>query len=161
MKSLRHVFAALAALCLVTAALAADASGTWKVAMAPMAGGPGGGGGGGGGGGAPGGGAPGGRGGGAGGARESTLTLTMKDGKLSGSMVSPARGGGDPTTTQVTDAMVKDDMVSFSVERDFNGQKFVSKYSGKLDGDTIKGTVELPGRDGATTKRDFTATRSK
>jgi hypothetical protein len=139
MKSLRHVFAAFAALCLVTAALAADPSGNWKVTTAAMTGGGGGGKG--------------------GGARESTLTLAMKDGKLTGSMVSPGRGGGDPTTTEVSDASMKDDMVSFSIERDFNGTKFVSKYTGKLDGDTIKGSVESPGRDGS--KRDFSATRSK
>jgi hypothetical protein len=40
--------------------------------------------------------------------------------------------------------------------------KFVSKYTGKVEGDTIKGSIERPGRDGgAATKTDWTATRVK
>lgn len=80
---------------------------------------------------------------------EITLKLELKDGSLSGSVTSPGRGGGDPTTTAISDASFKDDTVSFSVEREFNGNKIVSKYTGKLAGDTITGTLLAPGRGGA------------
>jgi hypothetical protein len=139
MKSLRRNFAAFAAVCLLSAAaFAADPTGTWKWTQQGR-------GGGGGGGGAP---------------RESTLTLAMKDGKLTGKLTTPGRGG-DPMSTEISDASVKGDDISFSIEREFNGNKFVSKYTGKLEGDSIKGSIEAPGRDGAVAKRDWTATRAK
>ena len=58
-------------------------------------------------------------------------------------------------------ASVKDDVVSFSVERQFGDNKFVTKYSGKLAGDTITGEAESPGRDGQTMKREWVAKRAK
>ncbi len=51
-------------------------------------------------------------------------------------------------------------MIAFSVTREFNGNSMTTKYTGKLDGDTIKGSVERPGRDGGDpVKTDWTATR--
>ena len=138
MKSLRRSVAAFAAVCLLSAAaLAADPSGTWTWTQPARGGGQGG--------------AP----------RETSLTLAMKDGKLTGKLTSPGRGDAAPMATEITGAMVMDDTVSFSVEREFNGNKVVSKYSGKLAGDTITGEVEAPGRDGATAKREWIAKRSK
>jgi hypothetical protein len=121
------------------AVYAADPSGTWKWTQQGR------GGGGGGGGGTP---------------RESTLTLTMKDGKLTGKLSSPGRDGGT-NETAISNASIKDDVVAFAVEREFNGNKFVTKYSGKLAGDTITGEAESPGRDGQTMKREWVAKRSK
>ena len=91
-----------------------------------------------------------------------TLVLTVaKDGKVTGKLTSPARGGGEPTTTEITDGSVKGDVVSFSIERTGgDGTKRVSKYSGKLDGDTITGTSEQPGRDGAPMSREWVAKRA-
>jgi hypothetical protein len=133
MKSLRRMIAAFAAVCLISAAaFAADPSGTWKWSQP-------------------------GRGGGE--PRESSLALTMKDGKLTGKLTSPGRDGA--TTTDISNASVKDDVVKFDIEREFGGNKFVIKYSGKLAGDTITGEVESPGRDGAATKREWVAKRSK
>jgi hypothetical protein len=60
----------------------------------------------------------------------------------------------------ISDASFKDGQIAFSVVREFNGNKLETKYLGKLDGDTIKGTSEGPGRDGQVTKRDWTATRA-
>ena len=77
-----------------------------------------------------------------------------------GKITTPGRGG-DPMTTEISNGSVKDDTVSFSVEREFNGNKFVTKYSGKLSGDTITGESENPGRDGQTMKREWVAKRSK
>ena len=140
MKSLRRSFAAVVAACLFSAAaFAADPSGTWKWTQQGR------GGGGGGGGGTP---------------RESTLTLAMKDGKLTGKLSSPGRDGAT-NETEIKNASVKDDTVAFTIEREFNGNTFVMKYSGKLAGDTITGESEGPGRDGQTMKREWVAKRAK
>lgn len=114
---------------------AADPSGTWKWTMQ-------------------------GRGGGGGTPRESTLVLAMKDGKLAGKLTTPGRGG-DPMSTEISNASIKGDVISFTVEREFNGNKFVTKYSGKLAGDAITGEAESPGRDGQTMKREWNAKRAK
>jgi hypothetical protein len=62
----------------------------------------------------------------------------------------------------IGDASFKDGAVSFSVTREFNGNKIVVKYEGKLEGDTITGTSERPGRDGGEPqKREWIAKREK
>jgi hypothetical protein len=135
MKSLRLITAALAALCLMTvAAFAADASGTWKWSTPGRNGGP---------------------------ARESTLTLVQKDGALTGKLSTPGRDGA-AMATDISAATVKGDEISFNVEREFNGNKFVTKYTGKIAGDTIKGSLEMPGRNGGEPmKREWEATKAK
>ena len=70
--------------------------------------------------------------------------------------------GGEPVTTQISDASIKDDMVSFSVVRETPNGNFTTKYSGKLEGDTIKGSSEFPGFNGGeATKTDWEAKRDK
>ena len=113
------------------AALAADPSGTYKWSQPGRNGGP---------------------------ARESTLTLAVKDGKLTGKLSAPGRDG--VVETEISNAAVKDDTVSFEVARDMGGNKVVAKYSGKLEGDTITGKVEAPGRDGAVQSRDWVAKKA-
>jgi hypothetical protein len=140
------MIAAFAAVSLISLALAAgDPNGTWKWTQQ---GGRGGGGG---------------QGGGQGGqGRELTLTLAAKDGKLTGKLSQPGRGGGEPQVTEITNGTVTGDEISFTVEREFNGNKMVSKYNGKIDGDTIKGSFEAPGRGGGEPqKRDWEAKRAK
>lgn len=100
-------------------------------------------------------------------ARKFTLKLKTDGEKLTGSLLAPARGGrgggGDapaPTPTEISDGKVKGDEISFSVKREFNGNAFVTKYSGKIDGDKITGKIEAPGRGGGDPQsRDWTATR--
>jgi len=136
MKSLQRPFAAFVAACCISASVyAADASGTWKWTQPGR--------------------------GGSGTPRESTLTLTQKDGKLTGKVSSPGRDGAT-NTTEISNGTVKGDVVAFTVEREFNGNKFVIKYSGKLAGDTITGESEYPGRDGGQAmKREWVAKRAK
>lgn len=140
MKSLRHSLAAFAAVCLVSAAaLAADASGTWKWTEQS------------------------GRGGGGGSAtpREVTLTLTQKDGKVSGKISRPGRDG-QTSTAEIQNAKIEGDKISFSYERTFGDNKFVTKYSGTIAGDTITGQAESPGRDGGEARKaEWVAKRSK
>jgi hypothetical protein len=87
--------------------------------------------------------------------REQTLKLKLDGGKLTGAVV-----GRNNQETAIENASFKDDTVSFTVTRERNGMKFTSKYSGKLDGDTIKGKIESE-RDGQTRSNDWTAKREK
>jgi hypothetical protein len=54
---------------------------------------------------------------------------------------------------------VKGDEVSFTVTREFNGNKFTTKYNGKVTADTIKGKTESQ-RNGETQSRDWEAKRA-
>lgn len=126
----------------------ADATGTWTWTQAPRTGGN-----------APANATP----------RVSTLKLKADGEKLTGTLSSPGRGrpaadpakpAPAPVETEITDGKVKGNEISFSVKREFGGNAFVIKYAGKVDGDTIKGNIEMPGRDGADpSKRDWEAKR--
>lgn len=86
---------------------------------------------------------------------EPVLKLKVDGEKLSGTI-----SGRDNTETAIDDGKFKDGEVSFSVTRERNGQKRITKYKGKLDGDTIKGKSESE-RDGQKTERDWEAKREK
>ena len=88
-------------------------------------------------------------------ARESTLKLKMAEGKLTGTLT--GRGGTD---TAISDAVLKGDEISFAVTRERNGEKFTSKYAGKISGDVIKGKTEMASGD-QTRSRDWEAKREK
>ena len=51
-------------------------------------------------------------------------------------------------------------MIAFTVTRERNGMKVVSKYNGKVDGDTIKGKIDTEA-NGQTNSRDWEAKREK
>jgi hypothetical protein len=87
--------------------------------------------------------------------REQTLTLKLDGDKLTGTM--PGRDGEQ---TAISDGTYKDGKISFSVTREFNGQKRTTKYNGTLSGDTITGKSERE-RDGQTTSTDWIAKRQK
>jgi hypothetical protein len=97
--------------------------------------------------------------------RKLTLKLKADGDKLTGTLAAPGRRGqdgaaGTPTETEISDGKIKGDEISFSVKRENNGNQFVTKYNGKVDGDTIKGKVEAPGRQGGDpTSRDWEAKR--
>ena len=84
--------------------------------------------------------------------REMTLKLKLDGDKLTGSM--PGRGD---TETQIEDGTFKNGEVSFKITRERNGTKTVTTYKGKVDGDTLKGTIERPTGDPI----KFEAKRSK
>lgn len=87
--------------------------------------------------------------------REMTLKLKLEGDKLTGSL--PGRNNQE---TAIEEGTFKDGTVSFKVTREREGTKFVSKYTAKLSGDTLEGTIESE-RNGQATKREFKATRSK
>jgi hypothetical protein len=84
---------------------------------------------------------------------ESSVKLKLEGGKLTGTYI--GRGG---TETEIQDAKLDQDQLSFTVVRERNGQKMTSKYSGKVAADTIKGKIETE-RDGQTRSRDWDAKR--
>ena len=87
--------------------------------------------------------------------REQTLKLKLEGDKLTGSML-----GRNNQETAIEDAKYKDGEVSFAVTRERNGQKFTTKYAGKVSGDTIKGKSKFE-RDGQAQERDWDAKRAK
>ena len=70
-----------------------------------------------------------------------TLKLKVDGDKLTGTLTSPSRDGGT-TDTKIADGKVKGEEISFTVTREFNGNKMVQKYSGKVSADAIKGKIE-------------------
>lgn len=86
---------------------------------------------------------------------EPTLKLKLEGEKLTGTI-----SGQNNQETVIDDAKFKDGEVSFAVTRERNGQKFTTKYKGKLDGDTIKGKSERE-RNGQTMETDWEAKREK
>ena len=86
---------------------------------------------------------------------QTTLKLESKDGKLAGAY---SNQFGD---TMISNVSFQGDVLAFDVVRELNGGKFVVKYHGKLEGDTIKGTLEAPRPDGGEPmKLDWNAKRT-
>src|SRR4051812_5533976 len=94
---------------------------------------------------------------GGGGKRETTLKLKVDGTKVTGTI---SGFGKDAKDIDIEDGSFKDGEVKFNVTRAFKDQKNTSKYTAKVTGDVMKGTVEgsFGGKD---TKRDFEAKRSK
>jgi len=116
----RRLFSAgLTALLISTAtAFAGDPSGTWKTRIE----------------------GPDGR------ALESTLTLVWADGRLTGTVSN--RAG----SAEIADATFENEKVVFTVHRElrrglFRKRKFATTYTGLLDGDVLRGTIQTTGRD--------------
>lgn len=88
--------------------------------------------------------------------REIEVPMTLKaDGeKLTGTV------GSDERKADIEDGTFKDGAVSFKVTRERGGQSFTMNYNGKLEGDTIKGTIEFD-FGGETRSRDWEAKRVK
>jgi hypothetical protein len=89
--------------------------------------------------------------------RKMTLELKQDGEKLTGKLSSPGRDGGAARETEIADGSVKGTDVTFTVTREFNGNKMTSKYVGKLSADAITGKVESKDRDGNDRSRDWTA----
>ena len=90
--------------------------------------------------------------------RTSTLKLKADGDKLTGKVSSPGRDG-QARETDIEDGKIKGDEVSFKVVREFNGNKFTTKYNGKVSEDAIKGKVEIDRGQGDPQSRDWEAKR--
>jgi len=91
-----------------------------------------------------------------GGGREVTAKLKQQGEKITGTISGMGFGG----ETEITDGTFKDGVISFKVTRTRNGQDSVSTYSGKLQGDAIKGKAEIEMR-GQKMMRNWEAQRVK
>lgn len=67
---------------------------------------------------------------------QSTATLKEEGEKVTGRIAS--RRGSDQ---EIKSGKLKDGKISFETERERDGEKYVTKYSGKLSGDQIIGTI--------------------
>jgi hypothetical protein len=67
---------------------------------------------------------------------EPTLTLTQTGGSVAGSYT------GEQGATPITDGMVLTDELTFEVARQKDGKNYKLRYQGKVNGDTLKGSVD-------------------
>ena len=86
--------------------------------------------------------------------RTVTAKFKVEDGKLTGTV------SGRQSDTTIENAKVAGEDISFTVTREFNGNKFTQKFSGKISGDAIKGKIESE-RDGETRSVDWNAKRGE
>jgi hypothetical protein len=86
-----------------------------------------------------------------------TVTFNLKaDGSSLTGNITNARGD-----TPISEGKIDGDKVSFNVKRNFNGNEFVQKYKGTIDGDTLKLTITMTTQDGQERNVDVTAKRAK
>jgi hypothetical protein len=85
--------------------------------------------------------------------RTSTLNLKKEGDKLTGTVT-----GRQGNEVPISNGTVKGDEISFEVVREREGNKFTSKFSGKVAGDTIKGKSEF-NINGEARSRDWEAKR--
>src|SRR5688572_27490141 len=78
--------------------------------------------------------------------RKSTMKLKVDGDKVTGAIATPGREG-QVRETPIENGKIKGDQITFDVTREFQGNKVVAKYSGKIAGDTITGKMETE-RDG-------------
>lgn len=69
--------------------------------------------------------------------RERSITLKQEGNKLTGSM--PSFREGEPTP--ISEGRVEGDQLMFKVVRETQRGNFTSEYKGKIEGETIKGTM--------------------
>jgi hypothetical protein len=91
--------------------------------------------------------------------RTNTVKLKMEGEKVTGKMMSPARGG-ETTTTEIEEGKMSNGEVSFSVSRETQNGKMTMKYHGKITDDSIKGKMDME-RNGNPVSRDWEAKREE
>jgi hypothetical protein len=89
-----------------------------------------------------------------GGGREVTLTLIQDGDKLTGTL---SGMGGD---TDIEEGSVADGNITFKITRSRGGDDIVTTYTGRLEGDVIKGKAATQ-MGGQTRPRDWQAERVK
>jgi hypothetical protein len=85
-----------------------------------------------------------------------TLELKQDGEKLTGAVI-----GRNDRRTEIREGSVKGGELTFTVVREFQGREIKSVYKGKVEGDTIKGTISGAGRNGEQRSREWTANRMK
>jgi hypothetical protein len=90
--------------------------------------------------------------------RKMTLKLKVEGEKVTGTLSFPGQDG-EMVKSEIENGKIKGDEVSFTVTREFNGNKRTMKYNGKITADAIKGKTEFE-RNGETQSRDWEAKRA-
>jgi len=91
--------------------------------------------------------------------RKMTLKLKTEGEKVTGTLSFPGQDG-EPVKSEIENGKIKGDEISFTVTREFNGNKRTMKYNGKISADTIKGKTEFERSNGETQSRDWEAKRA-
>jgi hypothetical protein len=86
-----------------------------------------------------------------------SANFKVDNGKLTGVFLD----GFDQQKFDIKDGKVDGDKVSFTITRPINDMNITINYSGKLDGDTITGTMEFKFGDNDPMKNDWKAERVK
>src|SRR5437016_11790326 len=74
--------------------------------------------------------------------RKMTLKLKVEGEKVTGTLSSPGQDG-ETVKNEIEDGKIKGDEISFTVTREFNGNKRTFKYHGKISAEAIKGKTEF------------------
>ena len=85
---------------------------------------------------------------------EVTARFEFKGGSLTGSVTVP--GNEAP----ISAASFKEGAIAFTVIREMHGMQFEIRYSGKLEGDSITGTIDRPSPDGEREQVEWKAKRT-
>ena len=86
-----------------------------------------------------------------------SIKLKQEGDKVTGVYVPPR---GDEV--ELKDLKVEGNKISFAVTRTVQNNERTTKYTGTVEGDTIKGKSEAPGRDGGEARsRDWEAKKAK
>ena len=85
---------------------------------------------------------------------DATLVLARDGDKLTGTIEN--RLG----KVEIKDGRITDDQVSFTVERKVRRRTISTRYTGALEGDTIKGSIEARGRGDEPVSVPWEATRA-
>ena len=86
------------------------------------------------------------------GERRYTLRLRQRFQKISGTVVT------DGAETSISEAQLNGDQIRFTVVREIQGQKVTMRFSGRVNGDTVRGSADIQGGPFAG-KRDWVAKR--
>lgn len=87
--------------------------------------------------------------------QETTITLKVEGGKLTGTIA------GQQGETAIGDGKVSGDEISFTVTRERQGNTIKQLFKGKVAGDEIKFTRSTEGGQGNRPPVEFTAKRAK
>jgi hypothetical protein len=85
-----------------------------------------------------------------------TFKIKQEGDKITGKMIT--KFNDNENEAEIKDAEVKDGVLSFNVTFERNGNSVTRKYTGKLEGDTLKLKTEFE-RNGEKTVREFEAKR--
>lgn len=92
---------------------------------------------------------------------ERRLKLSLKNGKLEGTVFGGQFGQFKIADAEIVSGEFKDGRITFVIATKTGDKERTTKYEGVVEGNSIKGTIEGPGRDGNPMKREWNATRAQ